>query len=480
MSPSVNIIKWWWENAGLPKDNAEVLSAWSWKKAIIVSAMRSNEFNTTSKLLEISELLSVQVEWFDMKIERIVTELEDFHLQLLSQQWANSSIITVCKWIFIELRNIISSYLKDIPNDKKITPGESNDFSINYKRNNQEKTISLAGFWEYISARLNTLYMQTDTSLNVWLLEKLPWEEKPFYENIKRVSTQVWWMLKSKDIVFIPWYLWGTGQNVFETIWRWYTDAVAALVAISMKESWWNTKLCIEKMVEWFLSADPRIIKNPQLIEELNYLIAKEIITEKWPEAKLLHPKTLDRRVQSADIPVHLYNPFSDSNGTIISKTADKMPEGVFYIGGVKNIEALIFSSAKMEEWFIADTNSAIAKAGINVKEILGSGTEHTSLFSGGSWNISYLQKIMMEKYSLTAQDAWEFVEHRDNLSLVYCVGNMKDIIGNLAQVTACLKTHNINVKWFTQWLEQRAMAIVVSNSDYEKCINALHDELIK
>lgn len=479
----MDIIKWGWENAWFQKENAKVLSERTGKQAIVVSAMRSDEFNTTSQLIHLADLLAHRPESYQDDVYEIHYQMREFHQDLLSSQWASDSILRECRVIFWELESRITSYIVDIiPTTTEYTiPTVENDYSISYKERGRIKKFSLAWFWEYISARLNTLYMQSYSWLSVWMLERLPWDNKSFYDNTWRIASQVRGILLDKDMVFIPWYLPGTGADIMTTVGRWYSDATASLIALSMKEEFPDDEviLCIEKMVEGFMSADPRIVDTSKLIPELNYILAKEIITEKWPEAKLLHPKSLDRRIQAANIPVRLYNPFSTSPGTMVTKMAENMSEGIFYIGGVKDIEALVYSSGRMEEWFIAETSQALADTWVNVKEVLGSWTEHTSLFSPSDISITDMKQTMIHRFWLTAPEAGEFVEHRDDYSLVYCVGNMKDIVGSLAQVTSCLKNNNINVKWFTQWLEQRAMAIVVDKKDYQKTILALHDELI-
>lgn len=55
----------------------------------------------------------------------------------------------------------------------------------------------------------------------------------------------------------------------------------------------------------------------------------------------------------------------------------------------------------------------ALAETGVNVKEILGSGTEHTSVFSRTDTDIETMRRSMQEKYDLNASEAGEFVEHR-------------------------------------------------------------------
>jgi len=479
---TLDVIKWGWENAWLLKSNSEVLSQTEGKKVIVVSAMRSDDFNTTSKLIEISNSLRNKKISYIPHMSSLISDLKNFHLQKLSENGSDDILLQECERIFEILRGIMSSIIYVSPWEQ-IIPEESNDFTIRYQERGCDKNLSLLGFGEYISARLNVLYMQQVLWKSVGSLERLPWPDTSFYASMWKISSQVRGIMQDKDIVLVPGYLPGTWSNILETIGRGYSDATASLVALSMKQEGYEVTLGVEKMVDGFMSADPRVLQwtweEAQLIPELSYILAKEIITEKWPEAKLLHPKSLDRRIQAWDIPVHLYNPFSASSGTIISGTTENIPEWILYIGWVQDIEALVYSSWRMEQGFIAETNTALADIGINVKEILWSGTEHTSLFSPSDISIEDMKWIMMDRFWLTAPEAWEFVEHRNNYSLVYCVGNMKDIIGSLDQVTSCLKNNSINVKWFSQWLEQRAMAIVVDKSDYKKTILALHDELI-
>lgn len=45
------------------------------------------------------------------------------------------------------------------------------------------------------------------------------------------------------------------------TIGRGFTDATASLIALSLKEVGYDATLCIEKMVDGFMSTDPRILR---------------------------------------------------------------------------------------------------------------------------------------------------------------------------------------------------------------------------
>ena len=471
----LNVIKWWGENAGMLRENSEVLQGgWS-QRVIVVSAMRSDEFNTTSKLQEIGELLNLKLEWYENWVQSIMQQSQDFHFALLSSHRASDSVLNKCKKIFQDLENILSTYIK-MPQEEKIIPSKENDYSINYIKDGKYEETSLIWWGEYISARLNALYLWECQNSTIKVVSNLG-VNKDFYENISRIWSKIQKILSQWNTpIFVPWYLGGTWNNILSTIGRWYSDATASLIAVSMKNKGFDTNLSIEKMVEWFLSADPRIVDNPKLIEALNYLLAKEIITESWPAAKLLHPESLNRKIQEAHIPVRVYNPFSSSWGTIISSRAKNMPKGIFYIGWVEDIKTLTYSSGRLDtQWFIANTSRVLAEAWVNIKEAFWTATEQSYAFSSSEDDIQEIIQEMKQQYGLTNQQSWEYVKYQENYSLIYCVGNMKDVIGTLHAVTWVCEENAINVKAIAQWLQQRAIVIVVERLDYKKAINALH-----
>ena len=84
--------------------------------------------------------------------------------------------------------------------------------------------------------------------------------------------------------------------------------------------------------VDGVLSADPRLVRNAQVIPEISYREAAELA---YFGAKVLHPKTL-RPVVDAAIPVWIRNSFApEKAGTKIT------PEGQASGGGVKALTAI-------------------------------------------------------------------------------------------------------------------------------------------
>lgn len=105
------------------------------------------------------------------------------------------------------------------------------------------------------------------------------------------------------------------------TIWRWYSDATAAMTSVWLSRLWYDITLEIQKSVKGMLSSDPRVVnEKTKLIEQIDYLTAKEITGIRWAQAKLLHNQVLRKELQEAWIKVRLFDPFSDSKGTLISK----------------------------------------------------------------------------------------------------------------------------------------------------------------
>ena len=480
-----DVIKQWGENASVPKDNLKVQKAREGKRAIILSAMRSEEFNTTTNLEEIGVLLKDRPQGYLDKIDRIIKNLEDFHLQLMNSQGADDTILQEIKNMFEYLRNSIKSYLENYADDSDKQVWFDNDYTIWYRQWWNYQRLSLIWFWEVISAKLNTLFFQPHYWEKVWNMMNIGGGNFPTFYNAKStVGMNVSKILQKKDIVFIPWYLQGTG-NVMQQMDRGYSDPTAALVALWLKQ-WKNYEhdndnditLGIEKMVDGFMTWDPRIVDNPELIRELNYLLAEEIVSETWPQPKLLHAQALNWRVQEAGIPVKLYNPFSSSPGTLITRLAENMPDGVFFVWWVEDIDTLVMSSGRMKKWFIAKTSSMLTKAWVNIKEPFWSATEQSYAFSRQKTDLEGLIDKIRRDFRLTHKKAGEFIELRQDYSLVYCVGNMKDVVGTLNDLTSAFKENNLNIKAITQWPEQRAIAIMVPKEDYKKTVRVLHDKL--
>lgn len=133
MKQNLKIKKWWWENAAeLTKSPKNIIKDFelSNKQIVVVSAIRSQDFNTTDELIELWILLSFSD--IDVKtVNKQVSKIKDFHLGIASKH-KNEFIQKIIEEKFVEFGEDILYYTKS---NKSIVPSKENDYSIAWNMN---------------------------------------------------------------------------------------------------------------------------------------------------------------------------------------------------------------------------------------------------------------------------------------------------------------------------------------------------------
>ena len=132
-----------------------------------------------------------------------------------------------------------------------------------------------------------------------------------------------------------------TTAGVTTTLGRGGSDFSAAIIGACLGAG----EIQIWTDVDGMLTADPRIVKNPQVVPHLSFAEASELA---YFGAKVLHPKTIKPAVDSG-IPVRVCNTFEpDKVGTMVLGESGEAPNKIKSIAHKKNITILRITSARM------------------------------------------------------------------------------------------------------------------------------------
>lgn len=495
--------KLWWENASeISKSCENILKDLNdWKKqVIVVSAMRSSDFNTTDKLILIWKTLQ-NINPSPNLLEKQIEEIEKFHIDLIREQWfsLDKNVSECLDKEFSNFKFHINKYLEERDNYIQ-KPHSYNDYTLFFQN---WAIYSLLAFWEVLSCRLFAsalkkylpdLYSSEGINLSFvmhfWESSwKTEWEV--FDILAERVSAMVDSKEKQKIIPILSWYIGSFGKWIESAIWRGYTDATAAICSVWLARKGYKTVLEIQKSVKGFLSADPRILENPKsavLIPELDYLIAREITWDTWARAKLLHPQALRSEVQESWVKIHLFDPFSWNSGSwVLDKEFCKLPTSdckwISFIWWRENVIFLSVSSGKMfSEWILAKLFT-IVKNYFSVDIVSASETEISFTIDWKDVSDVFLQRMIEEiknAFLMKENTLTEFICYKKEKALIFCVWeHMKNRIWLMWKVTQVLAENNINIEIASQWVLQRSIIFWIDSKDLKKAINVLHTEFI-
>ena len=241
---------------------------------------------------------------------------------------------------------------------------------------------------------------------------------------------------------------------------------VARAVGAEVYENWTD--------VDGFLTADPRIISHPAIIDCLSY---KELRELAYMGAEVLHPESIFP-VRSAGIPINIRNTFNPSaKGTLIVADGKKSAgsgRGVTGIAGRKGFTIINIEKDMMnrEIGFGRKALSVLEYEGVSF-EHMPSGIDTLSLVIRDEYLANNAQSLVGKLRA--ALDA-DNIEIHSGLSLIATVGNnMASRQGTAATIFSALADSHINIRMIDQGSSEMNIIVGVDTFDYEKAINAIY-----
>ncbi len=242
---------------------------------------------------------------------------------------------------------------------------------------------------------------------------------------------------------------------------------VASAVGADAYENWTD--------VDGFLSADPRVVKSPKLIDYLSYNELREL---SYMGAEVLHPEAI-YPVRRAGIPIHIKNTFHPSAaGTTIVANARHMSDfGVITgVAGKKGFSIINIEKEMMnsEIGFARRVLSVFESEGICF-EHMPSGIDTLSVVVRDEYLSGKLPSLIAALWRATEADS---IEVQSGLSLIATVGhNMASHQGTAAKIFKALAERHINVRMIDQGSSELNIIVGVDTFDYEKAIRAIYEQ---
>ncbi len=275
--------------------------------------------------------------------------------------------------------------------------------------------------------------------------------------------------LEHSECAVIPGFYGATANGIVKTFSRGGSDVTGSIVAraihASMYENWTD--------VSGFLVADPRIVKDPQIIDVITYRELREL---SYMGATVLHEDAIFP-VRREGIPINIRNTnHPEDPGTMIVRTTCKKPKFVITgIAGKKgfvgvNIEKDMMNS---EIGFGRRVLQAFEQYGVPF-EHMPSGIDTMSLIVHQDEFEANEQKVLAQIQATTKPDS---IEMETDLALIAVVGRgMKESRGVAGRIFAALAHSNINIKMIDQGSSELNIIIGVRNRKFEEAIRAIYD----
>ncbi len=351
---------------------------------IIVSAMGK----TTNALERVfSHMQKAEKDAANQEIKQI----QEYHAEIINDLWGEPTEINEVTLLFGQLRTIIND--------------------IKYRKADAELWYdTIVAFGELISTTIISKYLNHTGLRNRWIDMRTTFvtnqRHKDANVDIKASRMRLMASLENTGVdVFVgQGFIGAAPDGTTTTLGREGSDYSAAVVAHILDAE----SMSVWKDVEGVLNADPKIFKDAEKIDALNYLDTIELA---YSGAQIIHPKTI-KPLQNKSIPLYV-RPFGDKTkpGTVINA---ETPHATMPILIYKRDQVLLIVRSKdfsfvMEEKF-AIIFSLLERFRIKTHLINNSAVD-LGLCVDSSWHIEDLIK------ALEAED-FE-VELHDNVGLL-------------------------------------------------------------
>jgi bifunctional aspartokinase / homoserine dehydrogenase 1 len=227
--------------------------------------------------------------------------------------------------------------------------------------------------------------------------------------------------------------------------------------------------------VDGVLSADPRLVPNAQVIDQLSYNEAMELA---YFGAKVIHPQTMAPAV-ARDIPIFIRNTFApQKRGTLICAN----PVSALKVKGITSIDPVALVNLEGAGMIGVPGTAhrlfgALRDAGISVILISQGSSEHSICFA-----IPEAQAVRAEEAVRSAFDAElrdgqiQHVEVALGMSILAVVGDgMAGSHGVAAKVFNSLGAAGISARAIAQGASERNISVVVDGKGAARALRAVH-----
>lgn len=258
------------------------------------------------------------------------------------------------------------------------------------------------------------------------------------------------------------------------TLGRGGSDFSASILAAALdaRELWIWTD------VDGIMTADPRLVSNVAVLNEVTYAEAAELA---YNGAKVLHPRTLAPLVEK-QIPVWSKNSFAPHKaGTKIVSHFDE-PKGVRAVTSMSHVALVSMEPANAVlsgTRLMARALDALALANVEILVFSSSSYRQTFCFLIRKSDLAASLDAVEANLSIELAHGYlKPIEVDENVGLLAVVGEgMRGMPGLAGRVFTAISRENINIIAIAQGSSELTIGIVVRAEGLERAVRAVHEE---
>ncbi len=421
------------------------------KKAVVVSAMHK----VTDALIELVELAKARDDDYLARAEALKARQTEAVNDLLSSGK--------------ELLDVIESDFRDIG---EILRG------VYLSRTYSDRTLELiAGHGELWSAQLLNAHLNATDTASSWLDARSVLTVEPDDTAVSvdwsrsETRTAQWLQTLASDWVVITGFVASTPEGIPTTLKRNGSDYSASIFGKLLDAE----AITIWTDVDGILSADPRLVPEAVVLEDVSYQEATELA---YFGAKVVHPSTMAPAIEKK-IPIWIRNTFNPAApGTKISERvhARAAIKGFATVDGMAlvNVEGtgMIGVPGVANRLF-----GALAEVGVSVVMISQASSEHSICFAIPEAQAPLARKTVERAFFAELHHGQiQMIDLTENCSILAAVGDtMVDHPGVAGKFFSALGKARVNIRAIAQGSSERNISAVIDRADSRKALRAVH-----
>ncbi|MDE3166666.1 MAG: aspartate kinase [Acidobacteriota bacterium] len=258
------------------------------------------------------------------------------------------------------------------------------------------------------------------------------------------------------------------------TLGRGGSDFSASILASALDAS----ELWIWTDVDGIMSADPRLVPDAEVLDQITYAEAAELA---YAGAKVLHPRTLAPLVEKK-IPVWSKNSFApEKPGTRIVPAMSET-QGTRAVASMRKVALVSLEPASAEingVLIMARALDAIARADVEVLIVSSSSYRQSFCFLVREEELDRSLRALEQALALElAHNYLRPIEVDRNVGLLTAVGQgMQGKAGLAGRIFTAISRVQVNIIAIAQGSSELTIAVVVRRDGLEKAVRAVHAE---
>ena len=281
-------------------------------------------------------------------------------------------------------------------------------------------------------------------------------------------------ILRKHEYAVIPGFYGSMPNGTIKTFTRGGSDFTGSVVAraagADLYENWTD--------VSGFLMADPRIVKDPKVIDVITY---KELRELSYMGATVLHEDAIFP-VRVAGIPINIKNTNRPNDkGTMIVKDNAVVPGGGIITGnaGKKGFSIIVLEKDMMNAEIGFGKKVLDVLMNNNVPfEHLPSGIDAMSIIVSTE-DVKDKKLIIADEITKAVHP--DYISIDDGIALVAVVGrNMVNGVGTAYRVFKAAAENGVNIRMIDQGSSEMNIILGIKEEDYQTALQGIYSEFVK